>query len=92
MILSLVEEHGNDWKKIGVVLERFPLNVRDRWREINADYKHGPWTPEETERLKRLVEEVMGEGDVHTLTDIQWCGISHRLQTRSRNQCRGHWS
>merc|ERR1712100_766472 len=67
------------------------MNVRDRWREIKENYAVGAWTPEENERLLRPVKETSGEGDVHTLTDIQWSAISTRIQTRSRQQCRNHY-
>jgi len=92
MLLGLVDEHGNNWKKIGGILERMPLNVRDRWREIKENYATGPWSPQENERLLRLVKLIMGEGDLHTLTDVQWEAISSRLQTRSRQQCRTHFT
>jgi len=89
MLLSMVREHGCDWIRIGAVLERFHTNVRDRYREIQEDYKKGEWSQHEKEQLEAVIK-LCHHGEVPE-EDIQWCAVSARMKTRSRQQCRTKW-
>ena len=60
MLLSLVDEHGTNWSKIGKILERLPLNVRDRYREIDRDYTSGELQPWCTSEFPRSLLAVRG--------------------------------
>ncbi|NXF09613.1 TTF1 factor, partial [Smithornis capensis] len=51
--------HGNDWKKISELMSRSNLSVAMKFSEIKSDINYGPWTPEEIQKLKLAVKEVM---------------------------------
>lgn len=106
---SLVEERGRQWSEIGAALGRARWSCRDRWREIKLGDSRGkgPWTEEETEKLKAAVEEYQamkaggeqgdkgGDGDALdrriVLDDINWEAISAKVGTRSHIQCLEKW-
>ncbi|NXI47403.1 TTF1 factor, partial [Galbula dea] len=51
--------HGNDWKKISEMMCRSNLSVAMKYSEIKSAVNYGPWSKEETQKLKRAVEEVI---------------------------------
>eukprot|EP00331_Platyophrya_macrostoma_P006989 CAMPEP_0176429484 /NCGR_PEP_ID=MMETSP0127-20121128/13735_1 /TAXON_ID=938130 /ORGANISM="Platyophrya macrostoma, Strain WH" /LENGTH=631 /DNA_ID=CAMNT_0017811291 /DNA_START=1 /DNA_END=1896 /DNA_ORIENTATION=+ len=62
---ELVKENGRKWELIGEKLGRTALNVRDKYKEIgeeNSDQRvKGEWTPQETVKFIRLVEQNLGK-------------------------------
>ncbi|KAM6237541.1 transcription termination factor 1 isoform 2-T8 [Spheniscus humboldti] len=51
--------HGNDWKKISEMMSRSNLSVAMKYSEIKSAINYGPWSKEETQKLRRAVEEVI---------------------------------
>ncbi|NWI96763.1 TTF1 factor, partial [Pitta sordida] len=51
--------HGNDWKKISELMSRSNLSVATKFSEIKSAVNYGPWTNEETRKLKQAVKEVL---------------------------------
>ncbi|XP_027725557.1 transcription termination factor 1 [Vombatus ursinus] len=51
--------HGNDWKKIGEMVNRSSLSVALKFSQISNKINHGPWSKAETRRLIKAVEEVV---------------------------------
>ncbi|NXW57349.1 TTF1 factor, partial [Eurystomus gularis] len=51
--------HGNDWKKISEMMSRSNLSVAMKYSEIKSAINYGPWSKEETQKLKRAVEEAI---------------------------------
>ncbi|NXH11602.1 TTF1 factor, partial [Bucco capensis] len=51
--------HGNDWMKISEMMSRSNLSVAMKYSEIKSAINYGPWSKEETQRLKHAVEEVI---------------------------------
>ncbi|XP_009985974.1 PREDICTED: transcription termination factor 1 [Tauraco erythrolophus] len=51
--------HGNDWKKISEMMSRSNLSVAMKYSEIKSTVNYGPWSKEETQKLKHAVEEVI---------------------------------
>ncbi|NXM87229.1 TTF1 factor, partial [Oenanthe oenanthe] len=51
--------HGNDWKKISELMSRSNLSVAMKYSEIKSAANYGPWTQEETQKLKNAVKEVL---------------------------------
>ncbi|XP_078006103.1 LOW QUALITY PROTEIN: transcription termination factor 1 [Phascolarctos cinereus] len=51
--------HGNDWKKIGEMVNRSSLSVALKFSQISNKINHGPWSKAETRRLIKAVEEVI---------------------------------
>ncbi|KAL8936393.1 MAG: hypothetical protein Q9216_004952 [Gyalolechia sp. 2 TL-2023] len=57
-----VAKKGNSWKAVGAMIDRFPEDCRDRYRNylINADKRHTElWVPEEIRSLVRAVDFCM---------------------------------
>ncbi|KAG6541454.1 hypothetical protein Mapa_017126 [Marchantia paleacea] len=53
---TLFLEHGPDWKKIGITLDRPAQVCKDKWRSLNlAPVKTGPWTQDERDQLQSNV-------------------------------------
>ena len=62
-LAELVKEKGRKWQEISEILERTPMNVRDKWRsmgEENHGKRKGGWRPEEIIQLFRIVEKRTG--------------------------------
>jgi len=63
-LAELVKEKGRKWQEISEILERTPMNVRDKWRSMGEENhdkrKGGAWTPEEIIKLFRIVEKRTG--------------------------------
>uniref|UniRef100_A0A8C5I9W5 Transcription termination factor 1 n=1 Tax=Junco hyemalis TaxID=40217 RepID=A0A8C5I9W5_JUNHY len=51
--------HGNDWKKISELMSRSNLSVAKKFSEIKSAINYGPWTEEETQKLKSAVKDVL---------------------------------
>ena len=99
-------KHPGKWKLIGETLNRFPEDVRDRWRNYlvcGDTMKKDFWDREEEENLRAAVRQCIkvarqalsGDGrdalvDEESLID--WQKISELMgRTRSRLQCRNKW-
>jgi Myb-like DNA-binding domain len=60
-LLNYVKKYGKEWEKIGVMIGRTALNVRDKYKELggsnNSFRTKSNWTVEETLQLIKLVEK-----------------------------------
>jgi hypothetical protein len=61
LLLNYVKKHGREWEKIGQMIGRTGLNVRDKYKEIggknNTFRKRSKWTVQETISLIKYVEK-----------------------------------
>ncbi|KAL8840227.1 MAG: hypothetical protein Q9170_001434 [Blastenia crenularia] len=58
-----VEKKGNSWKAVGAMINRFPEDCRDRYRNylVNGDKRNkDTWVPEEVLKLVKAVDCCMG--------------------------------
>jgi len=73
-LLDYVENKGREWEKIGSMLGRTALNVRDKFKELgegnHANRVKDKWTLEETIKLFKLVQKYTGIEFVNTSIDI----------------------
>uniref|UniRef100_A0A8C6WSW6 Transcription termination factor 1 n=1 Tax=Neogobius melanostomus TaxID=47308 RepID=A0A8C6WSW6_9GOBI len=91
--------HGNDWRTIGDKLERSIYACEKRCAELG--FQNGPWTPEELQRFQHVMKKQLqrqirtsqssSASWIQLCSRLPWSKISHRVQTRSWNQCRGKW-
>ncbi|TLD24084.1 hypothetical protein PspLS_06976 [Pyricularia sp. CBS 133598] len=104
----LVELKGPRWSEIGALINRSPLDIRDRWRNytVCGDKKKADfWNQEEEARLVELVVEAIDsikqsrahsnqdDSQESAERDISWEGISRGMdRTRSAKQCREKWA
>lgn len=104
----LVELKGPRWSEIGALINRSPLDIRDRWRNytVCGDKKKADfWNQEEEARLVELVVEAIDsikqsralanqdDSQESAERDIAWEGISRGMdRTRSAKQCREKWA
>ncbi|KAK3400598.1 hypothetical protein B0T20DRAFT_149239 [Sordaria brevicollis] len=103
---SMLKIHGQKWTLIGGLINRFPDDVRDRYRNYLAcggknrkDY----WSEEEEERFVKVVSEAIDKIKASQAKDknksndspeslINWQQISTAMNhTRSRLQCLQKW-
>ena len=106
LLLKMYDELGPKWSKISKVVGRPAPACRDKWRLAKGGpkKKSGHWSPEETEKLIKLVEAHFekrgtrpgagpGQGFEHlTLRDnINWVNISAKLGTRNEQACLQRW-
>ena len=99
------EKHPGKWKMIGEILNRFPEDVRDRWRNylVCGDMlRKDTWEFDEEKQLRVAIKQCIEEtrkksrfGDTHILDGkslIDWGKVSELMgRTRSRIQCRDKW-
>jgi hypothetical protein len=102
-LAELVEKHGHKWSYIGGLINRYPRDVRDRWRNYlvcRDAVKTDHWSEGEEERFRELVEDSIGkirEGLKKNSRRspeelINWQYISEAMgHTRSRLQCMEKW-
>ncbi|KAI6345509.1 hypothetical protein MCOR25_011027 [Pyricularia grisea] len=104
----LVELKGPRWSEIGALINRSPLDIRDRWRNytVCGDKKKADfWSQEEEAKLVELVVEAIdcikqsrangnqNDSQESAERDIAWEGISRGMdRTRSAKQCREKWA
>lgn len=107
---SLIEQHsvhGNDWKRIGSIIGRDPEACYHKWRYLkwstSKDYKSGPWSEEEQQKLCELVlkclhvKAQMAKKGLTTKDhriirdDISWEFIAEQMGGRGRLDCLTHW-
>lgn len=83
-MLEACKNFGFEWKKVAsCVLGRSAKQCRDRYRlKLDPNINHGPWTPEEDERLLELHNE-MGRC---------WTKISKLLPGRTENAVKSRYS
>ncbi|KAI0994687.1 hypothetical protein K3495_g13494 [Podosphaera aphanis] len=101
--LSAVHEmYPGKWKKIGEILNRFPQDCRDRWRNYlvcGEKMRKDTWELKEEKMLRRAVNEFLdnyhkkyGVTDVDDNSLIDWQTISKMMgHSRSRLQCSMKW-
>jgi hypothetical protein len=100
------ERHPNKWKAIGIEINRFPEDARDRWRNYlvcGDSMRTDIWDKDEEKMLKTAVEECIQAiraerrtgADLSTLAEerlIDWQKVSEKMnRTRSRLQCSNKW-
>lgn len=101
------DRHPQKWAEIGHELNRFPEDVRDRWRNylVCGDNKrNAEWDQDEEHQLKEIMQECRAKivednrrsGNISTDNVdhlIDWNIVSRKLNhTRSRIQCRSKWN
>lgn len=61
LLLNYVKKYGREWEKIGSMIGRTGLNVRDKYKEMggknNSFRKKTKWSVEETIKLIKYVEK-----------------------------------
>jgi hypothetical protein len=100
------EKNPNKWKAIGIEINRFPEDARDRWRNYlvcGDSMRTDVWDKHEEKLLKTAVEECIQAiraerrtgADLSTLAEerlIDWQKVSEKMnRTRSRLQCSYKW-
>lgn len=104
-LVSLLQLHGKRWTVIAGLINRYPNDVRDRWRNYlvcRDTAKSDVWSEDEEVRLRALVETSMAriEGELGTAQNskkspeelVNWLKISEAMgYTRSRLQCMEKW-
>jgi hypothetical protein len=100
------EMYPGKWTKIGQVINRFPEDCRDRWRNYlvcGDKLRKDVWDKDEEDRLKTAVKESLDEirdlqkhdkasREKPEETLINWALISEAMgNTRSRLQCANKW-
>jgi hypothetical protein len=104
-LMDMIERHGKKWAHIGGLINRLPMDCRDRYRNhlvcrdtVKLDY----WSKEEEEKLyeavqiaaKRIREDkTLEKADDETIELlINWQLISEAMgHTRNRLQCMKKW-
>ncbi|XP_051113914.1 transcription factor MYB3R-3-like [Andrographis paniculata] len=81
---AVVAYRGKCWKKIAEFCpERTEVQCLHRWQKVlNPDLVKGPWTPEEDEKIKKLVDKYGPK---------KWSTIAKSLPGRIGKQCRERW-
>lgn len=101
-LVAIYDQYPGKWKTIGEIMNRFPEDCRDRWRNYlvcGSQMKTITWGFEEEERLRCIVEEYLDNyRKNHDTTNmdeqeiIDWPTISKMMgHTRSRLQCSTKW-
>eukprot|EP00903_Cladosiphon_okamuranus_P011636 g10945.t1 len=88
VLRDLVLRSGEvDWTKIAVAIEWdsgtvTPAECRERWAYVKETPVKGPWSSEEDDHLKRLVEQYGAK---------KWNLLARAFPGRSGKQCRERW-
>ncbi|KAH6623644.1 hypothetical protein F5144DRAFT_497327 [Chaetomium tenue] len=102
-LAHLIEIHGKKWSHIAGLINRYPGDVRDRWRNYlvcREVVKTDVWSEGEEERFRELVENSIdkirqrtGEHSSRAPDELlNWLNISEAMgHTRSRLQCIQKW-
>jgi hypothetical protein len=102
-LAGLIEAHGKKWSHIAGLINRYPGDVRDRWRNYlvcRETVKTDVWSEGEEERFRELVEnsidkirQEIGEHSRKAPEELlNWLNISEAMgHTRSRLQCIQKW-
>ncbi|CAG8980777.1 hypothetical protein HYALB_00010682 [Hymenoscyphus albidus] len=101
------EKHPQKWKVIGGIINRFPEDARDRWRNYlvcGDKLRKNVWDKEEEDKLRAVVAECIevlkkaqGKGDrkkplQYWEDRIEWSIVSAKMNLeRSRLQCIAKW-
>lgn len=77
---------GHHWSKIALMIPgKTAQQCLGRWRTLNPSISHEPWTEEEDELLKSLVQR-------YTVDDkVRWAKVAQHLPGRRDTQCRARW-
>ncbi|KAJ7228498.1 hypothetical protein GGX14DRAFT_413437 [Mycena pura] len=93
-LIQAVTSLGQQWEKVATHVGRMATDCRDRYRNyiVGRENRHnGAWTPDEEDKLTRLVTEMQRGKDLDH--DVFWTKISLLMgETRSRQQCRIKWT
>ncbi|PJF18428.1 hypothetical protein PSACC_01744 [Paramicrosporidium saccamoebae] len=83
----LFQIHGPDWEAIGLVMGRYGMSCRDRFKLFRGRGSTGPWTEDELVRLQNAVLQVRRQSDGRPC----WLLVSEMVATRSVTQCQLKW-
>lgn len=83
---AMLQINGNHWSKVAQLIPgKTPQQCLGRWRTLNPNITHTPWTEEEDEILRNAVQRYSGEGKV------RWSKVALLLPGRRDTQCRSRW-
>ncbi|CCU82948.1 transcription factor [Blumeria hordei DH14] len=99
---ALYDQYPNKWTTIGQIINRFPEDCRDRWRNYlvcGDNMRSVTWEFEEEQRLRCAVGEFLKKyheehsvADIDDSLSIDWQTISRMMgHSRSRLQCSLKW-
>uniref|UniRef100_A0A7S2WK44 Uncharacterized protein n=1 Tax=Mucochytrium quahogii TaxID=96639 RepID=A0A7S2WK44_9STRA len=76
--------HGTDWKAVSTMIKgRTSKQCRDRYKlKLDPAINHGPWTPEEDEKLTELQEQL----------GRQWTKIAKLMPGRTENSVKSRFA
>ena len=102
-LADLIEKHGKKWSFIGGLINRYPMDARDRWRNYlvcRGNLKTDYWSEGEEDRFRELVENSiekikngMGANSKKSPDElVNWLDISEAMgHTRTRLACIEKW-
>ncbi len=102
-LADMIEKHGKKWTVIGGLINRYPMDARDRWRNYlvcRGNLKTDYWSEGEEDRFRDLVETTiekikdgMGANSRKSPDElVNWLDISEAMgHTRTRLACIEKW-
>ena len=102
-LADLIEKHGKKWSYIAGLINRYPMDARDRWRNYlvcRGNVKTDYWSEGEEDRFRQLVEnsiekikDGMGAKRKNSPDElVNWLDISEAMgYTRTRLACIEKW-
>jgi len=84
--MAMTQVNGNHWSKVAqMVPNKTAQQCLSRWRTLNPNTSHEPWTEEEDEALRAAVAQYTVDGK------IKWSKVASMMPNRRDTQCRSRW-